>query len=161
MLFLDCLFIKRNWTADKDLIRRVFKRIKRDRVPVWITSFLEGTRMRPHKLARSQKYAAERGLPRLEHLLIPRTKGFVATLEGLRGHVDAVYDVTIGYLAGVPTLWQWTQGAAPEVHVHVRRFPVASLPEDAEALAAWVMDRYVEKDRLLDAFYREGRFALS
>jgi 1-acyl-sn-glycerol-3-phosphate acyltransferase len=154
MLFLDCLFIKRDWTADRRLIARVFSGIVSGRVPLWIVSFLEGTRVTPGKIARGQAYAAQHGLPVLEHLLIPRTKGFVATLAGLQGHVDAIYDVTIGYDGSVPTLWQWFLGEATRVTVHLARFPVAQVPVDGDELTQWVMARYAVKDQLLDRFYR-------
>lgn len=110
MVFLDCLFIKRDWTEDKDKIERVFRSIVSGNVPVWIVSFLEGTRIRPAKLQASQEFARTRQLPVLRHLLIPRTKGFVATMEGLRGHAHAVYDFTIGYVDAVPSLSQWALG---------------------------------------------------
>jgi 1-acyl-sn-glycerol-3-phosphate acyltransferase len=159
MIFLDCLFIKRDWTEDRDKIARVFRRIVKGRVPVWIVSFLEGTRMRPHKLLRSQEYARTRGLPVFEHVLVPRTKGFAATLEGLGGHAHAVYDFTIGYVDAVPSLSQWAFGYVRTVHVHIRRTPVAELPVGSEALAAWVVEQYGQKDRRLDRYYRTGEMA--
>ena len=159
MLFLDCLFIKRNWTNDRDKIHRVFEKILKYRVPLWVMLFAEGTRITPAKLERSRKYAVEKGhMKPLEHLLLPRTKGFVATTQALRGHLDAVYDVTIGYVDGVPTLWQWLAGQVKKVHVHVRRYGIEELPEQEEALTAWLVERYEEKDLILDTYYREGAF---
>ena len=114
--------------------------------------------MKPKKLAASKKFAAERGLPVSEHVLIPRTKGFVASVQGLRDHIDALYDITIGYVEGVPTLWQWIKGAVRRVHINVRRFTVEEIPQEAEALAQWLKDRYQEKDRILETFYRNGVF---
>jgi len=159
MLFLDCVFIKRRWTDDENTVARVFARIKRDRVPLWLVSFVEGTRLTPRSLAGSQGYAAERGLPPPRHVLVPRTKGFVATVQALRRHVDAVYDVTIGYKEGVPTLWQFIRGQAPRAHLHVRRYPVDRLPVADDELARWLMERFVEKDALLERFYDVGSFA--
>ncbi|MBM4370212.1 MAG: acyltransferase [Deltaproteobacteria bacterium] len=158
MVFLDCLFITRAWTEDEGRIRRVFRRILRDRVPVWVASFVEGTRLRPGKLERARAWAAERGLHPLAHVLQPRTKGFVATLQGLEGHLDAVYDLVIGYEGGVPDLVQWSTGAVSRVHLHVRRTAVPVLPPDGEGRAAWLLERFREKDRLLDGFYRDGCF---
>lgn len=158
MLFLDCLFIKRDWTADRDYIHAVFRNILDNEVPLWLMTFVEGTRVRPHKIEKSQAYAREKGLPLLQHVLLPRTKGFVASVEALRQHADAVYDVTIGYEKGVPTLWQWIKGYVRRVHVHVRRYPMGAMPQDGEAVSAWLLERYQEKDGLLDAYYRDGRF---
>ncbi len=158
LLFLDCLFVKRDWSADRESVERTFARLLRNRVPVWLMSFPEGTRVSPEKIERSRAYAAGQGLVPLEHLLIPRTKGFVSTVRGLGDHVAAVYDVTIGYERGVPTLWQFVKGFARRAHLHVRRFPTASLPADDAALARWLIERYQAKDRLLAAFYENGAF---
>ncbi len=158
MLFLDCLFIKRNWTDDRDYIQRVFRNILEYRVPIWLMIFAEGTRVRPSKLEKSRQYAEEHGFRPMRHVLFPRTKGFVATVQALPGHATAVYDVTIGYEDGVPTLGQWIKGYVRRVHVHVRRFPMEEMPREEGEIAAWLINRYQEKDDLLDAFYREGSF---
>jgi len=39
------------------------------------------------------------------------------------------------------------------LHVHIRRFPIAQLPDEATLLRDWLNQRFVEKDRLMDAFY--------
>ena len=158
MLFLDCLFIKRDWTADRDYIQQVFKNILQFQVPIWLMTFVEGTRVRPEKLANSRKFAEERGLTPPEHVLVPRTKGFVASVQALRGHVDAVYDITIGYVDGVPSLWQWIKGYVHSVNLHIRRFPIGDMPEDEQALTAWLINCFEEKDVLLDHYYRQGVF---
>jgi len=158
MLFLDCPFIKRNWTADKDYIHNVFRNILNYDVPIWLMTFAEGTRVRPEKIARSREYAEQHGMTPLEHVLIPRTKGFVASVQSLRGHVDAVYDLTIGYVDGVPTLRQWIKGYVRKVHLDVRRYAIDVLPEDGEALSDWLIKRFEEKDRLLDYYYSNSAF---
>ena len=89
----------------------------------------------------------------------PRAKGFVASIAGLQGHISAVYDVTIGYVDGLPSLWQWAKGEMREVHLHVRRYAVAELPAAPEALAHWLHERFAEKDERLDRFYAAGSLA--
>jgi len=158
MLFIDCVFVKRNWAADVQSIAQTFAKLRDHDIPVWLISFSEGTRLTAEKLARSQAYAREHGLPVLRHVLVPRTKGFVATVQGLRSHVDAVYDLTLGYERGVPTLWQFVKGYAPRAHLHVKRHPIATLPTEAEDLAGWLHDRFREKDELLEHYYRQGSF---
>lgn len=158
MLFLDCPYVKRDWTSDRDYIHRVFQNILKNDVPLWLMTFAEGTRVRPEKIARSQDYAENHGLAQLKHVLIPRTKGFVASVQSLRGHIDAVYDLTIGYVDGVPTLWQWIKGYVRRVHLNVRRHAIDALPEDSEALSGWLMERFQEKDELLDYYYTHRAF---
>lgn len=158
MLFIDCLFIKRDWTADRDYIHRVFRNILDHDVPLWLMTFVEGTRMRPEKVAGSREYAEKQGLAPMRHVLFPRTKGFVASVQSLRGHVDGVYDLTIGYLDGVPTLWQWIKGYVRRVHLNVRRYAMDAMPQDEDGLSTWLIERFREKDRLLDSFYANGVF---
>lgn len=159
MTFLDCLFVRRDWAADRRRIEAVFSKLLRANVPVWLVSFVEGTRLSATKLARARDYAAAqaRELPR--HVLLPRARGFVASVTGLTGHVGAVYDVTIGYVGGLPSLWQWAKGQMREVHLHVRRYPLAELPASPEALAAWLEERFREKDERLERFYASGSLA--
>jgi len=161
MLFLDCLFVKRDWAADRASIERTFARINQGCVPLWLMNFPEGTRIRPHKLERSNEFARSKGLAPLKHLLIPRTKGFAASAQGLRGHLHAVYDVTIGYVNGVPSLWQYIKGYAQVAHMHVRRFAIDELPEAEEALTRWLHERWQEKDLLLEHYYAHGAFPAS
>lgn len=158
MRFLDCPFVKRNWTEDKDYINNLFKKFKDNEIPIWLMTFLEGTRIRPEKVEASNRFAEKAGLKPLRHVLIPRTKGFVASIQALREHLDAVYDVTIAYVEGVPTIWQWVKGNVKRVNVHVQRFHIDELPIEADLLEKWAHKRYEMKDKLLDFYYKFGRF---
>ena len=159
LTFLDCLFVKRDWTADRAHIDQVFRRVVSARVPLWLISFSEGTRLSVEKLDHARQYAADHGHALPRHVQLPRAKGFVASIAGLQGHLHAVYDVTIGYVDGLPSLWQWAKGEMREVHLHVRRFAVAELPTGPEALADWLRRRFEEKDARLDRFYATGSLA--
>src|SRR5205807_2078754 len=119
----------------------------------FLVSFLEGTRLTPEKLARAQDYARERGLAVPKHTLIPRTKGFVATVTGLRSHLDAVYDVTIAYPGRTPTLVNCYEARVDRIEVRVRRYAISELPESEEELAAWAFARFEEKDEALARFF--------
>jgi len=159
MWFLDCPFLERNWADDQGSIGRTFESLLRDKVPMWLVSFPEGTRLTPEKLEASQRFAGEQGMYVPRHTLVPRTKGFVASVKGLRSHVRAIYDLTIAYPKGVPTLWQYIQGFARKAFFHVKRYPIESLPSDDSALSSWLLDRFREKDARLEAFYETGSFA--
>jgi 1-acyl-sn-glycerol-3-phosphate acyltransferase len=158
MQFLDCVFVKRNWTADRDTIRRTFQHLVEHDVPVWLVSFAEGTRGTLAKIEAGRRYAQSQGLTLTRHVLPPRSKGFVASVEGLQDHVAAIYDVTIGYIDGVPNLWQLIKGSVQHIHLHVRRYPIDELPRLEDELRQWLHDRFVEKDRLLEHFYTVGVF---
>ncbi len=157
MLFLDCLFIKRNWAADKAGIKRVFKGLREGKVPAWIVSFAEGTRFTPAKQKRSVEFAKKRGRPELRHVLLPRTKGVIATLEGLGDHTHAVYNITIGYHGPVPTLVQYYVGRAPEVSLHISRTLLADLPATNDERTDWLFEQYQLKDSLLEQHRTSGQ----
>jgi 1-acyl-sn-glycerol-3-phosphate acyltransferase len=155
---LDALFVQRNWSSDRERIHRTFARLVESRVPLYLVSFVEGTRLTAAKLAAAQDYARTNGLHVPRHTLVPRTKGFVASVLGLGTHLDAVYDLTIGYEDGVPSLWQYLQGLVHRIHLHVRRIPASELPEPPDELRQWLLARWEEKDELLESFYKTGRF---
>jgi hypothetical protein len=98
-----------------------------------------------------------------QHLLYPRTKGFIATVQKLRAasHVKAVYDLTLCYQQGpsfqkAPSMWDTLSipGLSGRMgyrfHVHARRFPMEELPEKSEDLAAWLEERWLEKGEWLE-----------
>lgn len=58
--------------------------------------FAEGTRFTPAKHAASVEFATKAGIAPLKHLLIPRTKGFLAAVEKLRGKF-ALYCITMAF----------------------------------------------------------------
>lgn len=158
MQFISCPFVRRDWTTDRERIRRTFDTLVREGIPVWLVSFAEGTRSTPDKLRESAEWALANGIEATRHVLVPRSKGFAATIEGLGSHLHAVYDVTIGYVDGVPTLWQYITGSVKRIHVHVRRFPIESLPRLEHELRDWLLTRYREKDALLEHYYTHGAF---
>ena len=158
MQFLDCLFIDRDWASDREKIHRTFDRLVTGKVPVHLVSFVEGTRFTLPKLEAAQTYAGEHGLPVPRHTLVPRSKGFTASVEGLRSHITAIYDLTISYEVGVPSLWQYLKGLVKRIHVHVRRFPIEELPHSADDLRLWILARWDEKNELLDHYYATGEF---
>lgn len=158
LLFLDSLFVKRDWNRDQDTIRRTFSLFHRKKVAFWLIMFAEGTRITARKLERSQDFARRQGLPVLRHVLIPRPKGFLAAIEGLGSQLDAVYDLTIGYPERAPGLLEFLMGHSPRAYLNVRRFARSELPSGSQELASWLRGRFEEKDRLMEKFVRLGRF---
>ncbi|KAK4537324.1 hypothetical protein CDCA_CDCA12G3349 [Cyanidium caldarium] len=119
-------------------------------------------------------------LPLVEprYCLVPRVKGFQRAVAGLRDRIGAVYDLTIFYenladetpnRAGEwvprPTvadmyLWatRWVRAERYRVHVHVRRTPVAALPDTEDGLARWMFANYADKERLLQRAHAQCAF---
>jgi len=50
MYLMGQIFVKRNWTSDKKMIDKAFNGIKENKEPVWIITYLEGTRFTEKKL---------------------------------------------------------------------------------------------------------------
>lgn len=158
MSFLDCIYVKRNWAQDEAEIRRLFDKFKDDQIPLMLVSFLEGTRKTPNKHAASVEFARSRGYYVPQHTMVPRTKGFVATMVGLRDHLDAVHDVTIAYPGRVPSLMDCFTGEVSRVDLHVKRTPIGDMPRTEEELTAWAHRCFEEKDRLLAYHAEHGAF---
>lgn len=157
--FIDCVFLKRNWSKDQASIEATFEHLRKYRVPMWLINFMEGTRSNPKKMAASRAHALKTGLKPLDNLLLPRPKGFIASIKGLQGHLQAVYDVTVGYEGGPLSLTQIVLGKIRPVHIHVRRFPLQALPSGDAELTQWTRKLFEEKDQMLTAFNKTSNFA--
>ncbi|CAB4320588.1 unnamed protein product [Prunus armeniaca] len=156
---LEFISVERKWEVDELNMRRMLSSLKDPQDSLWLALFPEGTDFTEQKCIRSQKYAAENGLPVLKHVLLPKTKGFSACLEELRGSLDAVYDVTIGYKPSCPTFFDNASGVNPsEVHMHVQRIPLDNIPTSEDEVTTWLMNRFHLKDQLLSDFDSEGHF---
>ena len=152
MLFLDGLFLKRNWDKDKQKIEGTFKKFFKDNIPIWLILFPEGTRFRPEKLKLMERIAKSKKLPPPSHVLLPRAKGFTASVQGLRGHCKAVLDATIIYEDSAPTLKDLVLGKVSKVHLHVKRFEIDDLTDDKEELNQWITQRFYIKDEMIKKF---------
>ncbi len=149
MLFLDYLFVKRDWNKDRDTALAAFARYRERLAPLWLVLFPEGTRQTPAKLQESQRYAAKTGQEPPRHVMLPRSKGFVASLHGLRGKIDAVYSICIRYPGKPPGVADFFGGACPEISFRVRRFVLADLPTEDQAVADWLTAEFRRMDAYL------------
>lgn len=73
----------------------------------------------------------------------------------LGDNLDAVHDITVAYPKNIPqTERHLIMGFFPrEIHFHVRRYPVASLPDSSSDLESWCRERWAEKEIRLRDFY--------
>ncbi|MCJ1280883.1 hypothetical protein MMC26_000200 [Xylographa opegraphella] len=168
--------VTRDWTHDSQEMDRVFRGIRKYNWPTWLISYSEATRYTPEKYAETLAWCKTHGRPFPQHTLYPRTRGFITTVQQLRGtpHVKAVYDLTIAYAEKRPSSnGKWAFLAAPDMwqslsepglsarwkfHVHVERYPLKILPETEEGLKRWLEDRWIEKGERLEQL-RQGLLA--
>lgn len=67
--------------------------------------------------------------------------------------------MTIAYKYQCPHFLDNVFGVDPaEVHIHIRRIPVAEIPSSESEVADWLMDAFVLKDQLLQDFNSRGYF---
>lgn len=85
----------------------------------------------------------------------------------LPGHSDLqkcrnlkwIVDTTIAYPRGeAPNALYliFSRGRFPPIHVHYRVFEIESVPRDEEGFKNWMYDRYIEKEAMLEHFYKTG-----
>lgn len=141
--------------------------------PSGLISYSEATRYTPARAAGTTAWCTAHDKPQPRHLLYPRTRGFVATVQQLRHttHVTAIYDVTLAYAYGnrfmlAPTMWESLArgklsvaaeegGAGYRFHVHVKRYELAQMPVKETELAEWLEQRWMEKGDWLEEKQKE------
>ncbi|EAL63183.1 hypothetical protein DDB_G0288523 [Dictyostelium discoideum AX4] len=155
------IFLSRKWQNDQPKINKAYEHLRKDGEPFWFVTHPEGSRVSEKNLKESQEFSRSRGLPILENLLIPRVKGFTSSVVALHDQIDAVYDLTVAYKKKPGNIFRLLYGANPtEIHVHVRRFPISSIPvNDIKGVEQWLYKTYQEKDRLLKSFKENGYFS--
>ena len=82
--------------------------------------------------------------------------------------MEWLYDVTIGYHGikegqipeDVMTMKRifCDRNGPRDIHVHIRRFRIDTLPSDTDNFAKWLLLRWAEKDQRLIYFNQHGRF---
>ncbi|MBW0488604.1 hypothetical protein O181_028319 [Austropuccinia psidii MF-1] len=163
MYLIGMVMVTRNWLKDSKSIKAAFRGLKQPKgigKKVWLVSFPEGTRLNKENLQKSQTFAKERSKKTLQNLLSPRTKGFVAAVQELRGsQVTHVYDFTLAYrgpegFGKAPSLITINStGNLKKLyhfHVHTRRWALNDLPQTDVELGAWLETVWTEKDEILE-----------
>ena len=169
---LTAVFMARKWEQDKPRLSHRLRQLAAARDdPMWLLIFPEGTNLSPNTRSKSEAYAKKLGIEHPKHLLLPHSTGLRFCLQNLFTSVRWLYDCTLAY-EGVP------EGDCPHdyytlkslyfegkplsgVHMHWRKFHVDDIPfgdHQTEAFDKWIQDRWVEKDALLDHFYKNGKF---
>lgn len=161
MYLIGFIFVKRRWDKDRGRVEKAFsflKRMSSNGTPISLYCFPEGSRFSTGKQQASSKFAEEHGLPRLQHVLLPRTKGFTSSLAGLDSKLDAVYDITIVYPKDKTVSLGdivFRRGRY-DIHLYVRRWDIRELPLGEEALSQWLYRVYAGKDLVIQRFYETG-----
>ena len=113
------------------------------------------------------------------HVLLPKSTGLHHSLTTLHSDVEYLFDFTVGYSGltakDVPYYSYlidnvFFRGIYPkEVHVHIQRIPVSSIPgvhtatpetpitdKNKEDFSVWLRNKFMEKDKALSVFFETG-----
>jgi len=115
--------------------------------PTWLFVFPEGTRFNKKKHKASQEFASQRGLPHLEHHLIPRTKGFSLVAAHSQG---GLLDLTCVQEddSAEPTMASMFSGHRVHTRMFVREYEMAAVPKGEKESGEWLMNLFKEKDAI-------------
>lgn len=160
MKIMGMVMLRRNWAQDRAKFHELFSLFTNGQLPVYMVSFPEGSRVTPAKLQKSQDHAREHKLPVLDNVLLPRSKGFIATMLGLRdSDVHMLYDVTCVYYhrrKGLNRPWTFSEMFTSRLdgyhlHIHVDRIPFDKMPKGEDELKAWIFTQFKLKDGLVSS----------
>lgn len=181
MMLYGFIFLSRKWATDKQRFQYRLKKLStrheaavtganpKGLNPMWLLIFPEGTNLSDNGRVASKKWADKNSIPDLRHTLLPRSTGLSYCLQELRDSVDYMYDCTLAY-EGVPEgqygqdlfslRGSYFQGRPPKsVNMHWRRFATKDIPlGDEKVFADWLLDRWREKDALLQFYMDNNRF---
>lgn len=163
--FSEMIFVKRDWDKDKKNICQKLQYVREYPKNYWVTLFLmcEGTRFTDEKHRISQDVARKKGLPIMKHHLLPRTKGFVLSVQSLKGTVPSILDLTIGFRSDgeAPTLVNILKGKSCSAEIYIRRIPLDKVPSDSdEECGDWLYKLYQEKDDIYEHFVKNDCFKM-
>ncbi|KAM4591510.1 1-acyl-sn-glycerol-3-phosphate acyltransferase delta isoform 1-T3 [Odontesthes bonariensis] len=157
--FVENVFCKRKWEEDRNTVAQSLQRLRDFPENFWFLLCCEGTRFTPKKHQISMQVAESKGLPKLKHHLLPRTKAFWLTVQNLRGAAAAVYDCNMNFRDNkAPTFLGILNGKKYCTDLYVRRIPLESIPEDEAECAAWLHKLYQDKDSFQEQYAQTGGF---
>ncbi len=75
--------------------------------------------------------------------------------------IESVYDATvcINGDASKATLWSLLTGRSTYGEMYLRRIPTSILPDTEEGLNQWMIDLYVNKDKMKERYLQTGTFS--
>ncbi|CAI5437508.1 unnamed protein product [Caenorhabditis angaria] len=133
--------------------------------PYWLLIFPEGTRLSAKKtklIEESCRFLEKNGRPEMRNVLCPRSGGLQLALDNLQT-LDAIYDLTVMYgqtrqpnrRAIAPGMLEFCCGPSEfkTLDIKIERFGVNEIPKEKTKLREWTIDRFAEKEKVLNDFY--------
>ena len=157
------IFLSRNWSKDEQLLSKGLQYYNKSCYPLQLLLFPEGTDLSDHNKAKSQQFATANQVQVYEHVLHPRTRGFIKCIEEMTkgGYLQSIVDITIAYNGNIPqnesdiAAGRWPS----EIHFDVKMFSISELPiGDEHQMEQWLQERWRLKEELLEDFYQHNKF---
>ncbi|XP_026482018.1 acyl-CoA:lysophosphatidylglycerol acyltransferase 1-like [Ctenocephalides felis] len=147
---------------------------------LWMVLFPEGGFLRKRKET-SQKFALKNNLPVLNNVSLPRVGALKAIMDEIGPKKQSnnnksnniepekksvpelrwILDITIAYPGGDPldltTILHGLRKPCKTV-LYYRLYPSHEVPDNPEQQTQWLYDRFCEKEKLLENFYKTGSF---
>ncbi|XP_023319759.1 lysocardiolipin acyltransferase 1 isoform X2 [Eurytemora carolleeae] len=158
------IYLRRNWSQDSQTLDKMmdYYQDTREEGARQILLFPEGTNLSQSSAKKSDEYAVKNNLNKYNHVLHPRTSGFVHIAHGLRERnlLSSIYSLTIAYPDTVPkTEVGLLKGNLPrQVHVHIVRYPLDQVPSTFVGLEKWIQEVWRDKEKLLERFQETKEF---
>ncbi|KAL1491302.1 hypothetical protein ABEB36_011919 [Hypothenemus hampei] len=159
--FSEFVFLERSYEKDKQIISEQIKELSDYPDPMWLLLFPEGTRFTPEKHQISIEFAEKNNLPSLKHHLLPRTKGFLASLPSMRGKIPGIYDVLVVFKENepvAPTMTSLLLGQSVTAHMYIKRLPLDEVPNSEPQQEEYLRQLFVRKDKMKNSFLETGDF---
>lgn len=157
------IFLTRKWHHDEQLLSNGLRYFNKSQYPLQLLLFPEGTDLSDYNKAKSQQFAKDNQLQVYQHVLQPRTKGFIKCIEELckDNYLYSIVDITVAYVGTIPqnerdiAAGQWPS----EIHFDVKMFSTHELPvHDEYQMEQWLQERWRLKEELLTDFYQHNKF---
>lgn len=137
--------LKRNWEKDRSCLAELSARLANYPINLLMCIFPEGSRFTKEKHEASKEFCRSRGIEPLRHHLYPRTKGFAYAVKNMH-YIDVVYDVTLGFKKGEPSILGVLNADPCEIDVLARRIEIKDFSRENEKKASdWLVNLFREK----------------
>lgn len=159
--FAEFVFLERSYEKDKEVINKQIKELADHPDPMWLLLNPEGTRFTPKKHQISLEFSRKNNLPELKYHLLPRTKGFVASIPSMRGKIPAIYDTLVVFKENepvAPTMTSLVFGKQVTAHMYIKRISLDEVPDTEAEQEKFLRDLFIRKDKLKDSFLKTGDF---
>ena len=163
--FMYIFLSRKNREADIEHIDNIMRYLINSGDRPTLVLFPEGTDLTDETIAKSQEYASKHGLPLMKYVLCPKISGVETVLNRLRGQGGAVHDLTLAYKdyrfgdsgdTRPSEVGMWSGEFPREVHMIVKRTDIKDIPTERTELERWVLNSFVQREKLLKGFYENG-----